>query len=115
MIIFPIQFVLFHVKFNINIFARAISYLLMVNGYLIVAQTVLKIRISNNSYETSFQKLELVLSWATLHFVGWVEPTPCFVGFRCTQANLHFAAVIANCKTQKRPIPEPSPKSFFFD
>jgi len=51
-----------------------------------------------------FQKLELVLSLATLHFVGWVEPTPGFVGFRCTQPNLHFAGVIANCETQQRPI-----------
>jgi len=66
-------------------------------------------------YETSFQKLELVPSWATLHFVGWVEPTPGFVGFRCTQANLHFDGVIANCETQQRPISEPSPKSFFLD
>ena len=64
--------------------------------------------------ETSFQKLELALSWATLHFVGWVEPTPDFVGFRCTQPNLHFAGVIANCETQQRPISEPSPKCFFF-
>ena len=53
--------------------------------------------------ETTFQKLELVLSWATLPFVGWVEPTPGFVGFRCTQTNLHFAGVIAKCKTQQRP------------
>ena len=66
------------------------------------------------SYET-FQKLGLVLSWATLHFVGWVEPAPGFVGFRCTQPNLHFAGVIADCETQQRPISEPSPKSFFFD
>jgi hypothetical protein len=66
-------------------------------------------------YETSFQKLELVLTWATLHFVGWVGPTTCFVGFRCTQPNLHFAGVIANCETQQRPISEPSPKSIFFD
>ena len=43
------------------------------------------------SYETSFPKLELVQSMGTLHFVGWVEPTPDFVGFRCTQPNLHFA------------------------
>ena len=50
-------------------------------------------------YETAFKKLELVLSWATLHFVGWVEPTPGFVGFRCTQPNLHFAGVIAKCET----------------
>ena len=56
------------------------------------------------SCETSFQKLELVRSLATLHFVGWVEPTPGFVGFRCTQPNLHFAGVIANCETQQRPI-----------
>jgi hypothetical protein len=64
------------------------------------------------SYET-FQKLELVLPRATLHCVGWVEPVPGFVGFRCTQPNLHFAAVIANCETQQRLISEPSPKSFF--
>jgi hypothetical protein len=67
------------------------------------------------SYETTFQKLELVLSWAALHFVGWVEPTPSFVGFRCTQPNLHFAGVIAKCETQQRPISEPCPKSFYFD
>jgi len=48
--------------------------------------------------------LELVLSWATLHFVGWVEPTPGFVGFRCTQPNLHFAGVIVKCETQQGPI-----------
>jgi hypothetical protein len=48
-------------------------------------------------------------------FVGWVEPIPGFVGFRCTQPNLHFAGVIGNCITQQRPISEPSPKSFFFD
>jgi len=52
---------------------------------------------------------------ATLHFVGWVEPNPGFVGFRCTQPNLHFAGVIANCETQQRPILEPSFKSFYFD
>ena len=56
-----------------------------------------------------FDFLELVLSWVTLHFVSWVEATPGFVGFRCTQANLHFAGVIANCETQQRPISEPSP------
>ena len=67
------------------------------------------------SCETTFQKLELVLSWATLHFVGLVEPTPGFVGFRCTQPNLHFAGVIAKCETQQRPISEPCPKSFLFD
>jgi hypothetical protein len=58
--------------------------------------------------------LEFVLSWA-LHFVGWVEPTPGFVGFRCTQPNLHVAGVIAKCETQQRPILEPSPQSFYFD
>ena len=50
-----------------------------------------------------------------LCFVGWVEPTPDFVGFRCTQANLHFAGVIAKCETQQRPISESSPKIFFCD
>ena len=34
-------------------------------------------------------------------FVGWVEPTPGFVGFRCTQPNLHFAGDIAKCETQQ--------------
>jgi hypothetical protein len=52
-------------------------------------------------HETTFQKLELVLSLATLHLVGWVETTAGIVGFRCTQPNLHFAAVIANCETQQ--------------
>jgi len=61
------------------------------------------------------QKLELVLSWATLHFVGWVEPAPSFFGFRCTQPNLHFAGVIAKYETQQRSIFKPSLKSFFFD
>jgi hypothetical protein len=46
---------------------------------------------------------------------GWVEPIPGFVGFRCTQINLHFAGVIAKCETQQRPISELSPKSFYFD
>jgi hypothetical protein len=71
-------------------------------------------RNSISSYET-FQKLALVLSWATLHFVGWVEPAPDFVGFRCTQPNLHFADGIAKCETQQRQISKPSPRSFFFD
>ena len=75
----------------------------------------LKVATSHTLHETTFQKLELVLSWATLHFVGWVEPTPGSVGFRCTQPNLHFAGVIAKCETQQRQISEPSPKSFFFD
>ena len=34
-------------------------------------------------------------------FVGSVEPTPGFVGFRCTQPNLHFAGDIAKCETQQ--------------
>ena len=58
-------------------------------------------------------KLELIVSWATLHFVGWVESTPGLVGFRCTQPNLHVAGVIAKCETQQRPISEPSPKVSF--
>jgi hypothetical protein len=41
-----------------------------------------------------------------LHFVGWVEPAPGFVGFRCTQPNLHFVGVIAKCETQHLPISE---------
>jgi hypothetical protein len=31
-------------------------------------------------------------------FVGWVEPTQGFVGFRCTQSNLHFAIVVAKLR-----------------
>jgi hypothetical protein len=37
------------------------------------------------------QKYKSDLSQASLHFEGWIEPTPEFVGFRCTQSNLHFA------------------------
>jgi hypothetical protein len=62
-----------------------------------------------------FKKLELVLSSVPLHFVGWVKPTPGFVGFRCTQSNLHVTGIIAKCETQQRPISEPSSKSFFSD
>jgi hypothetical protein len=62
-----------------------------------------------------FKKLKLVLSRVPLHFVGWVEPTPVFVGFRCTQSNLHVTGIIAKCETQQRPVSEPSPKSFFSD
>jgi hypothetical protein len=40
----------------------------------------------------------------TLHFVGWVEPTPDFVGFHCTQPNLHFAGDILQRETQQRHI-----------
>jgi hypothetical protein len=67
--------------------------------------------LENLSCETMLQKLERVLSWVTLHFVGWVEPIPGFVGF----LRLHFAGVIAKCETQQRPISEPSPKNFYFD
>ena len=67
------------------------------------------------SYETAFQKLELVLSWATLYFVGWVELTPGFVGFRCTQPNLHFTGSNAQCETQQQQFLGPSPKSFYVD
>ena len=49
---------------------------------------------ADTSYETSLQKLELVLSWATLHFVGWVEPTPGFVGFRRTQGPTYILPVL---------------------
>jgi hypothetical protein len=56
------------------------------------------------------KKLKWVLFWATLHFVGWVEPAPGFVGFRCTQSNLHFADVIAKCETQQQPIWDRAPK-----
>ena len=62
-----------------------------------------------------FKKLELVLSSVPLHFVGWIKPTPGFVGFRCTQSNLHVTGIIAKCETQQRPISEPSSKSFFSD
>jgi len=48
---------------------------------------------TDTSFETTFQKLALVLSWATLH----------------------FASVITKCETQQRPISEPCPKSFYFD
>jgi hypothetical protein len=48
------------------------------------------------------QKYRSVLSRASLHFVGWIEPTPGFVGFRCTQPNLHFADDIFKRETQQR-------------
>ncbi len=48
------------------------------------------------------QKYRSVLSRAFLHFVGWVEPTLGFVGFRCTLPNLHFADDILKCETQQR-------------
>jgi len=67
---------------------------------------------SGAAYMNSFQKLALVLSWATLPIVGWVEPAPSYVGFlRLRQTNLHFAGVFVKCETQQQPISEPSPKS----
>jgi len=48
-------------------------------------------------------------------FVGWVEHTSGFVGFRCTQPNLQFAGAITKCETQQRQILELCPKSFYFD
>jgi len=47
--------------------------------------------------------------------VGWVEPTPTFVGFRCTLPNLHFSGVIMKCETQQRPNLEPNHNSFLSD
>jgi hypothetical protein len=67
------------------------------------------------SCETTFQKIALIPSWATLDFVGWVEPTPDFVGFRCTQPNLHIAGAISKYETQHRTILKPSPRSLFLD
>jgi hypothetical protein len=52
----------------------------------------------------------LNLTWATLHFVDWVEQTLGFVGFlRLRRTNLHFISSIAQYETQQRPILEPSP------
>jgi len=56
----------------------------------------------------------LLLPWDTVHFVGWVEPTQTFVGFRCTQPNLLFAGSRVNCETQQRSISKPPSVSFFF-
>jgi hypothetical protein len=50
-----------------------------------------------------------------LHFVGWVELTPGFIGFRCTQSNLHFAGAIAKCETQQQLILESNAKSLYLD
>ena len=66
-------------------------------------------------YETSISKIGIGSILGHFAFVGWVEPTPGFVGFRCTQPNLHCGGVIAKCVTQQRPFSEPSPKSFYFD
>ena len=66
-------------------------------------------------YETTFQNFALVPSWVTSDFVGWVEPSPNFVGFRCTQPNLRVAGAISICETQQRPISKPCPRNFFLD
>ncbi|KGM43583.1 hypothetical protein JY97_06330 [Alkalispirochaeta odontotermitis] len=50
----------------------------------------------------------LVLSSATFHFVGWVEPTSGNVGFRFTQPNLPVAGTIVQCETQQLLIFKPS-------
>jgi hypothetical protein len=70
---------------------------------------------AETSYETFISKIGVGSILGHFAFVGWVEPIPGFVGFRCTQPNLHFSGVIAKCETQQRQISEPSPKSFFFD
>jgi len=46
--------------------------------------------------------IDCILGYVAI--VGWVEPTPGFVGFRCTLPNLHFSGVIMKCETQQRPI-----------
>ena len=66
-------------------------------------------------YETTFKKFALVPSWATLVSVGWVEPTPGIVGFRCTQPNLHVAGAVSKYETQQRPGSKPCPRGFFLD
>ena len=43
----------------------------------------------------------VVLTSATLHFVGWVEPISGYFGFRFSQPNLHFVSAIVQCETQK--------------
>ena len=35
------------------------------------------------------------------NFINWLEPAQGFVGFRCTQSNLHFAIVIVKLETQQ--------------
>jgi hypothetical protein len=42
------------------------------------------------------------LSRTFLLFVGWAEPTPCIVGFRCTQPNPHLAGDMLKGETQQR-------------
>jgi len=69
-----------------------------------------KSQISSIKLFTRLNISGLNLTWATLHFVGWVEHTLSFVGFRFTLPNLHFISSIAQCETQQRPILEPSPE-----
>jgi len=66
-----------------------------------------------NIHYSIFVIRRLNLTWATLNFVGWVEHTLSFVGFRFTQPNLHFISSIAQCETQQQPILEPSPLFVF--
>ncbi len=63
------------------------------------------------SRRINYKKTGLVLSSATLHFVGWVEPISGYVGFRFTQPNLHFVNSIVLCETQQWPILEPRSKN----
>ena len=64
-------------------------------------------------FKIEIRSLGLILSLATLPFVGWVEPISGYVGFRFTQPNLQFVSSIVQCKTQQWPIVEPSPEVFF--
>jgi len=50
-----------------------------------------------------------------LAIVGWVEPTPGYVGFRCILPKLHFSGVIMKGETQQQPISEPIHDSFLID
>ena len=49
----------------------------------------------------ALNKSGLILSSATLLFVGWVEPISGYVGFRFTQPNLHFVTSTVQCETQQ--------------
>jgi hypothetical protein len=61
-------------------------------------------------YLQMIEYLGLNLTWATLHFVGWVEHNLGFVGFlRLRRTNLHFISLITQHETQQLPILEPSP------
>ena len=60
------------------------------------------IDVGEDTQNMKLQKYRSVLFQTSSHFVGWVEPTPDFVGFRYTQPNLHFAVGILKFKTQQR-------------